>query len=136
MTEWEGIQKLGEPGDLPLTNIQQLGNAVAANFDHKGLPGAFPQTDTGVVTMKNLILRGFVALTTIAASSSAALAHHPMAGKTPSNMMEGLLSGIGHPVLGMDHLAFVFAMGVQVLDQGSIYISSLPATRPSLVYLV
>ncbi|MEL6327279.1 MAG: HupE/UreJ family protein [Cyanobacteria bacterium J06626_23] len=41
-----------------------------------------------------------------------ALAHHPLGGRLPSNMMEGLLSGVGHPVIGLDHLAFVIAAGL------------------------
>ena len=75
--------------------------------------------------MKNVILRGFTALATIAASSTAALAHHPMGGKTPSNLMEGLLSGIGHPVIGMDHLAFVVAMGIAAVMAGKRYLLPL-----------
>ena len=75
--------------------------------------------------MKNTILRGFIALTTIAASTSAALAHHPMGGKTPSTFMEGLLSGVGHPVIGMDHLAFVVAMGVAAVMAGKRYLLPL-----------
>jgi urease accessory protein len=43
---------------------------------------------------------------------SPALAHHPMGGKLPSNFIEGLLSGLGHPVIGVDHLAFVIAIGL------------------------
>lgn len=39
-------------------------------------------------------------------------AHHPMGGVTPSNFFEGLLSGIGHPVIGLDHLAFVIGIGL------------------------
>ncbi len=38
-------------------------------------------------------------------------AHHPMGGGVPGNAMEGLLSGLGHPVIGLDHLLFVLAMG-------------------------
>lgn len=36
-----------------------------------------------------------------------AYAHHPMGGATPGSVTEGLLSGIGHPVIGPDHLAFL-----------------------------
>ncbi len=36
-----------------------------------------------------------------------AMAHHPMDGATPSNFSEGLLSGFGHPLLGIDHFAFL-----------------------------
>jgi len=39
-------------------------------------------------------------------------AHHPLAGRTPETVFEGLASGIGHPVIGIDHLAFVIAVGL------------------------
>lgn len=39
-------------------------------------------------------------------------AHHPMGGKTPSNLFEGFMSGMAHPVIGLDHLAFVVAIGL------------------------
>lgn len=41
-----------------------------------------------------------------------AFAHHPLGGKTPSNLFEGFASGLGHPVIGLDHLAFVVAVGL------------------------
>ena len=37
-----------------------------------------------------------------------------MGGRTPSTFMEGLLSGLGHPVIGLDHLAFLVAIGIVV----------------------
>lgn len=40
-----------------------------------------------------------------------ALAHHPMGGATPSNLFEGLASGLAHPIIGLDHLLFVLAIG-------------------------
>jgi urease accessory protein len=43
-----------------------------------------------------------------------ASAHHVMGGKTPSTFGEGLLSGLGHPVIGPDHLAFLIAVGIAV----------------------
>lgn len=39
-------------------------------------------------------------------------AHHPMGYATPATWTEGLLSGLGHPVLGVDHLVFILAAGV------------------------
>jgi urease accessory protein len=42
----------------------------------------------------------------------AALAHHVMDRKLPASMAEGLLSGLGHPVIGIDHLAAVVAVGI------------------------
>ncbi|MFK7891696.1 MAG: HupE/UreJ family protein [Granulosicoccus sp.] len=41
-----------------------------------------------------------------------ALAHHPLAGASMETFTHGLLSGIGHPVLGFDHLAFVILVGI------------------------
>jgi urease accessory protein len=41
-----------------------------------------------------------------------ALAHHVMGGETPANAWHGLLSGLGHPIIGVDHLAFVVAVGL------------------------
>ncbi|MGB5636664.1 MAG: HupE/UreJ family protein [Waterburya sp.] len=40
------------------------------------------------------------------------LAHHPNGGATPSNFTQGFLSGLGHPVIGIDHLVFVIAIGL------------------------
>lgn len=44
--------------------------------------------------------------------SEPALAHHPMGGAMPTTFLHGLLSGVGHPVIGPDHLAFILAMGI------------------------
>ena len=41
-----------------------------------------------------------------------AMAHHPSGGKTPDSILTGLLSGLAHPVIGLDHLAFVVASGL------------------------
>src|SRR5689334_13744989 len=45
-------------------------------------------------------------------SASPAAAHHVMGGRLPATFMEGLLSGLGHPVIGPDHLAFIVAIGI------------------------
>src|SRR5262245_43917419 len=47
-------------------------------------------------------------------AAAPASAHHVMGGRMPSTFMEGLLSGLGHPVIGLDHLAFLIAIGVVV----------------------
>lgn len=54
-----------------------------------------------------------------------AFAHHPMGGATPSNFMEGLLSGFGHPVIGIDHLAFVVLVGLAAVFLTRKYVSPL-----------
>lgn len=43
--------------------------------------------------------------------SAPAFAHHLMGGRTPASFTEGLLSGLGHPVIGLDHFAAVVAVG-------------------------
>ena len=42
----------------------------------------------------------------------AALAHHPLDGMPMQTLGHGLLSGIGHPLLGFDHLFFVVLVGI------------------------
>ena len=44
-----------------------------------------------------------------------ALAHHPLEGAPMETLAQGLLSGVGHPILGFDHLFFVAAMGIAAL---------------------
>lgn len=59
------------------------------------------------------------------ATTAPALAHHPLAGQPMETFAHGLLSGIGHPLLGFDHLFFVIAMGVAALYTG--FARSAPA---------
>ena len=54
------------------------------------------------------------ALAATLALPSLAHAHHPTGGMTPGTFTDGLLSGIGHPVLGPDHLAFIVGIGLLV----------------------
>lgn len=69
-----------------------------------------------------LSFRGAIATTTVAILPlwlcSPALAHHPFGGNTPTNGIEGFLSGLGHPVIGLDHLAFVTAAGLLAAAMG------------------
>jgi urease accessory protein len=44
--------------------------------------------------------------------SQQAMAHHAIGGKTPSNFFEGFVSGLAHPIIGLDHFAFVVASGL------------------------
>lgn len=41
-----------------------------------------------------------------------AAAHHPMGGEVPSTLWQGLLSGVAHPIIGLDHFAFVIGIGL------------------------
>jgi len=56
-----------------------------------------------------------------------ALAHHAMGGAVPATLWDGFASGIGHPVIGADHLAFLLAAGVLA--------AALPARRGTAAIL-
>lgn len=64
-------------------------------------PSAISLQRAGVMTGLALLL------TALPAS-----AHHAMGGQLPSNAFEGFMSGLAHPVIGLDHLAFVAASGL------------------------
>lgn len=51
-----------------------------------------------------------ISLAGLALVSGPALAHHAMDGETPTTFSQGLLSGLAHPVIGLDHLAFVLGL--------------------------
>ena len=51
-----------------------------------------------------------LSLAAVALSIEPALAHHVMGGGMPLTFADGLLSGLGHPVIGFDHLAAVIAV--------------------------
>ena len=51
--------------------------------------------------------------------STVASAHHPLGGAMPANFLEGLLSGFGHPIIGLDHFAFIIAAGLLAWKLGS-----------------
>lgn len=54
-----------------------------------------------------------------------ALAHHPLGGRIPANFFEGFFSGLAHPLIGLDHFAFVVAVGL--LAAGQVRGALLPA---------
>ena len=66
--------------------------------------------------MKSSTIRRLtVALTSLpllAMSAFPALAHHMTGGKLPDTFATGLLSGLGHPVIGLDHFAFIAGVGI------------------------
>lgn len=44
--------------------------------------------------------------------SAPAIAHHPTGGKLPVGFVAGFMSGLGHPIIGFDHFAFIVAVGL------------------------
>lgn len=77
-----------------------------------------------------------IALTACAAAQPLlARAHHAMDGALPSNVFEGLVSGLAHPVIGLDHFVFVLALGAvcfyfgrRVLNIGVFLLAALAGT--------
>lgn len=51
----------------------------------------------------------------LATIAGPAWAHHPLGGMPMETFAHGILSGIGHPVLGFDHLFFVILVGIAAL---------------------
>lgn len=48
----------------------------------------------------------------LCAWAQGAHAHHVMGYATPATALEGLLSGLAHPVIGIDHLLFIAGAGI------------------------
>jgi urease accessory protein len=59
----------------------------------------------------SIVSRLFTAIAAIAILAEPAFAHHVMGGRMPATFGEGILSGLGHPVIGLDHFAAVVAVG-------------------------
>ncbi len=91
---------------------------LAPNFSKVSSALAKPLTaGIGRALLGLLVLMGMLSI------AAPAFAHHPLDGRLPANVFEGLLSGVGHPVIGLDHLAFVIAAGL------------IAATRPKGVLI-
>ncbi len=54
----------------------------------------------------------------LALTATPALAHHPLAGAPMETFTHGVLSGVGHPILGFDHLFFIIAVGIAAVFTG------------------
>jgi urease accessory protein len=69
----------------------------------------------GSKTIWDILFRASALVLVLSVVAAApAEAHHVMGGRTPSTILEGLLSGLAHPVIGLDHLAFIVAVGVAI----------------------
>jgi urease accessory protein len=63
--------------------------------------------------MQARTIRQFALLATaLSIGTTPAAAHHAMDGKLPATLWEGFVSGLAHPVIGPDHLAFIVAIGI------------------------
>ena len=60
------------------------------------------------MTVKAIGRAAFIALVLLA---EPAFANHVVGGRTPASLSDGLLSGLAHPIIGLDHFAAVVAVG-------------------------
>jgi len=77
-------------------------------------------------------MRTFIILT-LGLLSTSAWAHHPMGGEAPQTIINGLLSGLAHPVIGIDHLAFVVLVGLAAAMAGRSLLAPLAFIGATLV---
>ena len=80
----------------------------------KKLPIAIPSISPAYFRqnlIKSLISLGIFSVFFLFANQPAH-AHHPFGGQVPQNMFQGFLSGLGHPVIGIDHFIFTIAVGL------------------------
>jgi len=61
--------------------------------------------------MRQRSIPAIFALAAVAAAAPAH-AHHAMDYQLPATLLEGLLSGLGHPIIGIDHFLFIIGAGV------------------------
>lgn len=78
-------------------------------------------------------LKTVIALTAGTLASAPAFAHHPLGGEVPQTFMHGLLSGFGHPIIGVDHLAFIVAVGIAAVFTGQRFLSPLAFIAATLL---
>jgi urease accessory protein len=57
--------------------------------------------------------------------ASPAFAHHVMGGELPHTAWQGLLSGLGHPIIGIDHFAFTVGVGLMAYLAGRLVLLPL-----------
>jgi urease accessory protein len=58
-----------------------------------------------IISILSLVVMGFFGV------AQKAMAHHAMGNKIPANFFEGFISGLAHPIIGLDHFAFIVAIG-------------------------
>lgn len=83
--------------------------------------------------MTTRIARIFSAFVFSSLFATSAKAHHAMDGQTPTTLYEGLVSGLAHPVIGLDHLAFIVAAGLIAAVAGMSLFAPLLFVAGSLI---
>ncbi|MGL6283345.1 MAG: HupE/UreJ family protein [Microcoleaceae cyanobacterium] len=84
------------------------------------------QSATKLRIWANRIFTLLVSLGVLVQVATPVMAHHAMDNVTPDNWLTGFLSGLAHPVIGLDHLMFVVALGL--IAAGSLAGLAIPAS--------
>lgn len=66
-------------------------------------------------------------------AAGAAEAHHPLGGGTPETFWHGFLSGVGHPMIGIDHFAFIIAVGLAAAFSGKRFLTPLAFVGATMI---
>lgn len=83
--------------------------ASQGSFIHRASQGSF----THRASQGSFIHRALLCLMTLGIfTPHEAFAHHVTGSRLPQTTWEGLLSGLAHPVIEMDHFAFIIAAGM------------------------
>jgi urease accessory protein len=83
------------------------------------------------MTFSNARLGACVTFAAMAVAAPA-WAHHVMGGELPRTFLQGLLSGLAHPVIGLDHLAAIVGVGILVALAGRGVVSVLAFTGATI----
>lgn len=84
------------------------------------------QSATKLRIWANRIFTLLVSLGVLIQVATPVMAHHAMDSVTPDNWLTGFLSGLAHPVIGLEHLIFVVALGL--IAAGSLAGLAIPAS--------
>ncbi|MGB7415795.1 MAG: HupE/UreJ family protein [Thermosynechococcaceae cyanobacterium] len=67
---------------------------------------------SGLIKGHRFSVAGFLLFAGCLLTAGPAQAHHAFGGKTPDSLLTGFLAGLAHPIIGLDHFAFVIAVGL------------------------
>jgi urease accessory protein len=90
---------------------QNLLKEFFSRFKAESIKSVFTQVNSKQVFISILVIWVLLGI------FSPASAHHAIAGRTPANLFEGLLSGFAHPIIGLDHFLGVIATGLIAVGQ-------------------
>lgn len=77
------------------------------------------QTTVGRIRVR--LITTVTGLIALLGAAGPAMAHHPLGGRAPADLFEGVVSGFAHPIIGLDHFAFLLAIGLLAVGQPRRY---------------